>query len=211
MSTDSDANAGSPQEKFATVLAKFGLSADSLTAQSIRTGDRPGGFVLSSDPEASHLPPTMVQVRDIAHLKELGGTPDSHYTSGTYSDKAIRYPAPLSDATRQLLQSAKDKCELEFHLKGESYADIATAAQAYVHGNSEKVKDYEPVINALHFPSQVAVFAVNDVVVQAGSPLVFAPGDPSTLSCSSLTVEPGGQVIVQENVTINSQQTTVQS
>jgi hypothetical protein len=197
------------QQAFHAQLARVGMSPDSLSARSIRTADRPGGFVLSGDPEQSHLPPTMIEVRDLAHLKELAGVPDEHYTSGQRSDKAIPYPAPLSAQAAGLLQSAQDKCELEFHLQPADYENVRMAAEAYVHGNSAKVQGYEALINTLHMPTQMAAFAATEIIVSPGSPLILGPGTTTSLNCASITVEPGGQIIVQTNASITTQQFTV--
>jgi len=180
------------QQAFEARLDRFGLSRDTLSAPSIRTGDRPGGFILSSDPERSHLPPTMILVRDVAHLKALTGIPDEEYESGRLSDQEISYPAPPGGQGQ--LPDADT---------------LRAAVAAYVQGNSAKVKDYEPLINELRMPMTIGVFAAHDVVVSASNPLIFFPGDPTSLVCTSITVEPGGQIIVQETVKLYAQQFTV--
>lgn len=209
---------------FEAGLARFGLGADALTHQAARTSElrgaqpaamlgaeaAPAPVVFSSDPEESHVPPTLVQVNDIAQLKRMAGVPDEHYTGGMYTDRTIDYPHPLPEPTAQLAATAQNKCDLEYHLTDDHVEDVRRAAQAYMQGHSAKVASYEPMINALMFPTQVAVFAGESLVID--SPVVVSGSAPVSWNYGTITVEePNGQIIVQTEFSINTQNFVVSS
>lgn len=212
----------SPEQRsaFEASLARFGLGTDALTHQTARTSElrgfqaaaagmmaaeaAPAPVVFSSDPEQSHVPPTIVQVNDIAQLKQMAGVPDEHYDAGMYTDRTIDYPEPLPEPTAQLLTSAQNKCDLEYNLTDDHFEDVRRAAQAYMQGQSAKVASYEPMINALMFPTQLAVFSGESLVVD--TPVVVSGSAPVSWNYGTITVvEPHGQIIVQTEFNINTQ------
>jgi hypothetical protein len=185
---------------------KLGISAGAMSeATTLDTGATPGPTILSYDAAESHVPPTHVEVRDIAHLKDLAGVEDAHYAAGTYSDAAIHYPDPLPQATMSLMATSPEKCDVDQGVGPDELGTVRQAAQAFVQGHSEKVKDYEPVINSLYFPSTMAVFAGESITVSPGNPLIIKGPGPVTLNYQSITVQPGGQIIIQTDATVNSQ------
>jgi hypothetical protein len=206
MGKDFDALRSEQQSAFHGEMRKMGLEPTALNHEGpLVTGATPGPTILSGDPAVSHVPPTLVQVNSIAHLKQLRGTPDEHFTKRGFSDKSISYPPKLSTAKARLIDSSEDLCALREQLSPEEHANIRRAAEAYVMGLSKKVKSYEPMINATMFPQQMAVFAGESLVVSAENPLIIQGPGPVTLNYASITVETGGQIIIQTSANITTQ------
>lgn len=191
------------QASFRANVARLGLTPDSMVHEPFTTG--PGAAILSSDAKQSKLAPTLIPVRNIAELKTLAGIPDEHYTSGKVSDKAIYYPPPLDEARLSLAVTAVDLCDLQRQLSAEEHEQVRCASEAYMQGRSDKVKGYEPLINALYFPSQIAAFNTDSIVVTAGNPLILSGPNPVAINAASITVEAGGQIIVETHVSIAAQ------
>ncbi len=189
---------------FRAAITRLGLSADHLTHDdTLVTG--PGPTHLSGDPKESKLTPTLIPVRSIAEIKKLGGIPDESYTSGKLSDRAIHYPAEFPQSRHHLVRSAANVCDLQDQLSPEEHAAINSAAAAYVQGNSQKVKSYEPILNALFFPAHVAAFVGDSITVTAGNPLIIGGSVPVVLNYAKVTVDPGGQIICNVQTTWNVQ------
>lgn len=152
------------------------------------------------------------EVKDIADMKQLGGVPDYHYTDEKLSDSHIDYPPPPPKAALVACEAhAGDVCRLQDALDPETLGNVARAARAYLTGNSAKVKDWEPVINAMQFPVSGTVINAGDVVVSPGNPLRIDGPGPVAYNAKSITVEPGGQILVSTEVTFNVGVFTVQS
>lgn len=197
--------------RFNAKMERLGLNPDALTHEGeLVTGATPGPTVLSGDPDQSHLPPTLVRVNDVAHLKALSGLPDEHYVSRKLSDRTVEYPAPLDERRAQIVAESRNQCDLEYRLNDDELRDVRRAARAYVMGHSEKVKSHEPVINAMLFPTQLAVFAGESIVVTKDKPLIITGDHPVSLNYGSITVEDGGQIIIQVTAEITSQVFTQQ-
>lgn len=73
---------------------------------------------------------------------------------------------------------------------------VSAAALAYIAGNDARVDDYEPVINALMFPSVQAPIAAPSITVPSGQVLsIGSPGGaPSTVLASSITIQPNAEL-----------------
>jgi hypothetical protein len=211
MGKDFDALSSEQQTAFHAEMNRMGLDPTALNHEGpLVTGATPGPTILSGDPSVSHVPPTLIQVNSIADLNKMRGTPDEHYTQMGYSDKSIPYPPEFSSAKAGLMDTAEDLCALREQLSPEDHANIRRAAEAYVMGNSEKVKSYESIINATMFPQQMAVFAGESIVVSAANPLVIKGPGPVTLNYASITVEPGGEIVIQTSANITTQTFTQQ-
>lgn len=195
---------------FASGMQRLGLKpTDLIHDDTLDTGATPGPTILSADPSESHIPPIMVPVKDIAEFKKMKGIPDEHYKQKQYSDRTIDYPPELPPQRAAMASKAADGCDLEYQLEPEEHENIKKAAQAYVLGNSEKIKHYEPAINKLMFPAQIAAFTGDAIVVRKGKPLIIKPGkNPNNtvaLNYAKITVEKGGQIIVEANADITTQ------
>jgi hypothetical protein len=201
---------------FRTTVERLQLSIDVLTPRPVRTSELLAGHpaaralgevVFSSDPEDSHVPPTLVQVSSIAQLKRMVGVPDEHYEAGMYSDRAIDYPDPLPRAVAELVDTARNKCDLEYRLSDEHFEHVRRAAHAYMHGHSDRVRSYEPMIDALMFPTQVAVFAGVELVIDTR--VVVSGSAPVTWNYGSITVEEPGKIVVMTEFNVIAQSFTV--
>jgi hypothetical protein len=193
-------------------LKKLGLEADALSHEGeLVTGATPGPTIFSGDPEESHVPPTLITVNSIAELKALQGVPNEHYSTQGISDAAVDYPDELPQPRMKLAETASDICALQDSLQPEEHAQIVKAAQAYMLGDSEKVASYEPLINAAMFPLEVAVISGESIVVSPGKPLIFKGPKPLTVNYATITVEPGGQIIIETDVNLTTQRFEVKS
>ena len=206
MADEFDALSDDQKQAFRGRMAAMGLAPDTLSHQgTLVTGATPGPTILSGDPAESHVPPTLVTVNSIAELKALHGIPDEHYTVKGVADVAVDYPDELPQHRMKLTDTAPDICALRDSLKEDERDQIVKAAKAYVLGNSEKVAAYEPLINAAMFPMQVAVICIPAIVVSSGSPLVITGSKPVSACYGTITVEPGGQIIIETQTNLTAQ------
>jgi hypothetical protein len=191
---------------FQEEMTKLGIAHDALSHEGeFSTGSTPGPTIISSNPEESHIPPTMIPINSIADLKRLRGVPDEHYTSMGFSDSVVDYPEELPAERFGLMDEAADVCALREQLTPEEQDQIRQAAEAYVMGNSEKVQAYEPMINATMFPTQMAAVNGESLVVDKDHPLIIQGDKPVTLNYAKITVKPGGQIIIKTQANITAQ------
>ena len=81
---------------------------------------------------------------------------------------------------------------------------ITAALKAYLLGNSSKVNDYEPIINALRFPMAPSVIASPNIVITAGNPLVVrSPAPSQVITAGQLVFEPGAQMVFPTTSTVS--------
>ncbi|OZG72735.1 hypothetical protein BTA51_14525 [Hahella sp. CCB-MM4] len=197
----SDKLSDTEAKAFADVNQRLGMGANETTFCQDHIMSKGSGPVhMSSDPLASHIPPKIIPVASIADMNKLVGIPD------TNDDSHVEYPEPARQEHLNLLKSANSTDEFHRSVTPEMHENIRKAATAYVLGNSSKVKDYEPLINARMFPGKVAAFVADDIVITADNPLIIKPGDPQVHNYGTITVKPGGYIQVSENATINCQQ-----
>lgn len=199
-----DALSEAQRASFRAGVARCGLSPDKLSRDdTLVTG--PGPTILSGNPETSAVPPVLIPIDSIATLKHYAGIPDDWYTSGRVSDRAIDYPPELPVSRRELVHEAKNACDLREQLTFEERRYVQLAADSFVEGNSEKVRNYEDLINAVYFPTQLAAFTFDSIVVTPEKPLVLEGEWPIDIHVGSVLVEEGGQIIVRVQATINAQ------
>jgi hypothetical protein len=108
------------------------------------------------------------------------------------------YPQAPTPERLARLAKCMNTCDLDYHMTDEEKGLAQSAAEAYMMGNSKKLAAWEPLLNAMFFPSQMTVFAGGDIVVAANSQLVIDAQNP-TLTATSITVEYTGQIVVQTN------------
>lgn len=196
------------QSGFEQSLAKFGLSRAKMQHEEpLITGSMPGPIILSTDIRESTIAPHFIKINDVAEYKRLGGVPDQEYELGRYSDAFIEYPEPWSDEQQRDLMKHNNVCDLEILLADEGRTRVEQAFRAYVRGNTNKVKQYEPLINTLHFPMVAAVFAGDSIVITAKQPLIVKSPDgrPVVLVFATVTIEPGGQIISEATMRLEAQ------
>lgn len=193
------------QKHFLGRIAAYGLSPDDLAGKTVVTGkDKQGPLVISAAADASDVPVIRREINNVAEMKALGGIPDEHYTRDGIADHHVDYPPAINHDPHQALAAAKgDTCALLEHLGPERSGHVGSALRAYLLGNSSKVQEYEPLINAMHFPLTGAVAAGDSITVTPGNPLVITGPGPVSLNYAVMTVEPGAQIIVETELTLN--------
>ena len=205
------------KKKQLTELAKHNLSqADMLP--NIDTSQSEDGVILSSNiNESHHAPSGWVMAANVKELKEKLGVKDSDIDAGLVSDGHIKYPPAASNNLLELHSSSIDGCAFDQSLKDHHLEDahhLSNATTAFVMGHSAKTQSYENSINKVSFPKPmtVPVFAVENVVVTKDKPLIIKGEDdkPVVVNFGSVTVEPGGQIIVLGGSTKWTSQTFIQ-
>ncbi len=132
-------------------------------------------------------------VSSIDEAKKLLGVPDESFKRGT-SDDHLKYPPlPAYAGKPDLTLSA---------LTHEEETDLEDAAHAYLFGHSGKVAGWADTINRLLLPRELSLVAAQSVTVTPGNPLYIR--DPS-YTFGVVTIEPGGQIIVQADSSVNVQ------
>ncbi|WP_157999770.1 hypothetical protein [Paenibacillus elgii] len=175
-------------------MSRYGLTDDIIYKGTITTS---GPTYISADPcHPSIVQPVYVEVASVDDFKEFGGHPDHLFASGDleqYVPVPDEWPAERNDVPYNELTPYER-------------AAICKAYTAYVFGYSPKVESYREVIQKHYFPAKLALFAGEDIVVEAGSPLnLVGSGDqPATYSYNSITVKAGGQINVTGQVTLLS-------
>jgi len=199
------------RKRFTDEQTRMGLKPDHLNHKgTLSTADHGGTIVLSPNSSESTIPPTIVSYNNMAELKAMRGIPDDSFTSGKMSDAFVKYPVPFATSRMNFLNETKNICDLEYHLQPEERKTIENAAHAYLMGHSEKVKDWEPLLNAAFMPGKMAVFSGENLVVKSGQTLKITPDplhpqDPVVLNYQSITVEQGGQILVLAKADVTSQ------
>lgn len=179
------------QARFAAINERFGLQPDEATHGPI---DHPKGktVVYSGDPLQSDVPPKIIHVASIADLRAMLRAP------GHMDDEGVQYPMNLDQYQTLFTRigEVKTKADLQASLSEQEKDAIRLASHAYVQGDPEKVKSFEPLINALMFPAKVAYFSspdnktISGTVEIKGSTLV-------TWNYNAITMEEGSQIVQQ--------------
>lgn len=199
----------SPQQKAAyeADLARIGLTVKDVDQAPIVTSG--GGHRVGGQNESSGGTQNRLIVNQIADLKKIVGVPDADYQNGARSDQGFDYPPPLPADRGQLHTQCANLCELNEKLSSDEHKNIVKAGEQFLLGNSAKVASYEPILNATRFPTEMAVSAAGSITVTAGNPLVFQGTAPIAAVYTSITIEPGGQIIVEAPTTLCTQSFTV--
>lgn len=171
-------------------VAQLGFDPAALRGSNILTGGT--GLRISGAANAFANYVRYKTLTSIDEVKRLIGIPDSTFERGA-SDAHIKYVPPprYGDSTSvtflALTQAEKDELE--------------NAAYAYLFGNSTKVAAWRGPINRLLLPRELSFVAVENVVVKPGSPLYLT--NPS-YTFGAVTIEQGGQIIVQADTSVNA-------
>ena len=191
-------------------MARFGLKPTDLGFEGVHhVGVSRGMLAMAKEAPAPELTAIEVPIQSMAHLKSMIGVPDEHYTNGECSDRCITYPPALPARRQALAANAANICDLEYQLTCNEREHIEKAAHAYLQGNSEKVKSFEPLLDALYTPGTMKVFTGEALVVKAGTTYVLGdtskPDSITAYNFTSVTVEAGGQLKVISPVNLTTQ------
>lgn len=187
------------KQKFHAQLAAFGIPAKDIP-QTI-TAD--GKARMHQDPELATVKTFTVAVKDLAHLKKLCGVPDSVFKQEG-SDAHIPYPPKLQPDRAKLLTTGRKEVT-EAALTADDHKAMRSALTAYMLGNSAKVPpEHVHICDTTQFPAKLSVVATNDLIVSGPYPVTQA------LVCGTITIEPGGYLEVEGDVSIQAQLITVE-
>jgi len=182
-------------------LAEFGWKHNDIPPLVVNTGDNPGTTFLSRDPGfPSAAKPHFIKLNGITDQKRFGGIPDELFKNGSFEEH-YEPPPPFSekDSIIDLTAAVNEGRNLELRKR------ICQAYTAYLFGNSEKVSSYKEIINSVHFPCYVAVFAGQEIFIKKGHPLVIKAKkevEPVVLVFNTIRIEPGGEIVCQADTTI---------
>ena len=153
-----------------------------------------GPVVLSADPKKSSVPPHMVTVTSLDEVKRLAGNADEDYEKGVMEHHHADLPewsASMND---------KDPSEL----KPEENRRIEAAEHGYLYGHSKRFASYKTIIEKHKYPAEFAVFAAEDVCVDASnSP--FKITAESGHNYGTFTICEGGSIEFEANVSMTVQ------
>src|SRR3954464_12888487 len=144
------------QLRHRSYLESLGIDVEHAMSHRIDTSQVKKPVTLTLDLHRTHILPKVVVVNDVATMKKFGGVPDEHFTRGAVSDSGIEYPPEMDDRANRLIDRAESHAALTATVPPAHRDNVRKAMRAYMIGNSQKVKSYEPMINALHFPQYAA-------------------------------------------------------
>ncbi|WP_402718135.1 hypothetical protein [Janthinobacterium rivuli] len=192
--------------KFNARCAQLGVDPSKIQT-SVTTAGAEDGLHCGHPAANSTFPPAnILKVANVAQLKALCACKDEDYVRGLESDAQVRYPQPLSELALPPLSShGRDVALIENFMTETQKAAVVQALHAFLVGNSNKVKDYEAIINAIHFPMSLAVYAAQDITITAANPLVLDSDQIGLYNFGVVTVEPGGSIQVVTAAQMDSQ------
>jgi hypothetical protein len=191
------------KKQYEAELKKIGIDRDSVAKKVVI--DAPHDHM--RDAARAKMKTQKVTVRDLAHLKELGGVPDTRYTQEKQTDTHLTYPQSLPAERHRALSALKDADSLHAAMEPHEHDAVNSAMRAYVLGNSTKVpKELVALANAAHFPTEAAVAAADDLTITS-TYTVKAPPEKQALVVGKLTiVKPNGQIVAEGvDLSINAQ------
>jgi hypothetical protein len=183
------------RQAFDDRLRELGMDP-SHVVQSLRTGDTPGPTYLSNHPDVeSAIPHHPATIDNVDDLKRLAGVPDEEYEAGNlehHHDPLEPWPEEKNEHTQEDLSPDENQ-------------QVHDALTAHVYGHSDRVASYKAVVNNNYFPMDAAAFAVLDVTVDPGHPLILT-GNNQAHNYGTVTIKPGGQIIFDADATMTCQQ-----
>jgi hypothetical protein len=182
------------RKNFEDRLRELGMDPSHVVPE-LRTDATPGPTYLSNDPDfESEIEPQTLTIEDVDHLKKVAGIPDEEYDNGEiphHHEPLEEWPAGKNEhAPADLSPEENDR--------------VRDALIHHVYGHSEKVASYREVLNNHFFPMEAAVWAVLDVTVYPGHPLILK-GNNQGHDFGIVTIKPGGQIIFESDATMTCQ------
>jgi hypothetical protein len=133
-------------------------------------------------------------------MRKMSGFPDEYEDSG---QEEPDYPDPPSKGEMNLADGYA--ANISSSLSDDLRDRIRRAAECYVMGNPEKVKDYESLINATLFPGRIAVFTGDILDVPANTTHVIGGKEPVKLNFEKIIVGDNATISVQTGADITTQ------
>jgi hypothetical protein len=187
---------------FAANNSLVGLGPTEFTAQlsDEELAALPSTRIMSNNPDESHFPVYQISVASIAEMRKIAGFPEEYVdTGGEQPD----YPPPPTAEEISLVTGYSSGLKLQ--INEDLKHRIEKAAQAYVMGNPDRVREYEPLINAALFPGQVTVFTGDTLGVPADALHIIKGDNPTFLNYGKITVGKNASISIQKEVTVNAQ------
>jgi hypothetical protein len=189
--------------RFAEVNARCGLGPDEFTAKlaDSELAALPKTRVMASTGH-SDFPPYILPIGSVEDMRKLVGLAGAFVPPKVGSEPDYPPPPTIEEVESFLNATQGGVKPLISHGFKER---IEKAAIAYVVGDPEKVKGYEPMINSLLYPGRVAVFSGETLDVPSGSDHVLTGDDPVMLNYGKITVAKGGTIKVKSRAFISAQ------
>lgn len=160
----------------------------------ITPATHPGPVTLSADPAKSTIPPHIVTLTSIDEVKRLAGNADADFESGAMA----RHHEPLPEWPAELNGRAPSELAAEHNRR------IGAAEIGYIYGYSKDFESYKTIIEQHKFPVDFAVFAAEDVCIDAtNSPFII--GSDSGHNYGTMTICEGGYLKFEANATLTVQ------
>lgn len=199
------------QEQFNATCRRYGI--DPSTVRATLPTDDMGKGVLCGHPAASSAfpPDNIVHVDTVQEFKALCRGEGGNDVLGATGAASVNYPKPLAEmALPDLASFGQHAGKLRNSLTRAQFQSVSEAMNAYLHGDSSRVADYEDYINKLHFPLQMPVYAVADVTITAAEPLLVHPStSPTSLIFGTVLVQPGGYIEATSTLQMTVQAMTI--
>jgi hypothetical protein len=151
-----------------------------------------------------------VMLRDLQHMKDLGGVPDTRYSKEKQPDTFLSYPQALDPNRARVLTAASDADSVHAALEPHERDAINEASRAYVLGDSTKVpKELVTLANKMNFPMEASFTAADDLTIT--DKYVISGPSPQKLVAGTITiVKPNGQIVAEGiDLSIDAQQIIV--
>ncbi|MCG7409288.1 hypothetical protein MH117_17865 [Paenibacillus sp. ACRRX] len=175
---------------FTQVSVQLGLTEEDIHRGTLTTGASTGPMYLSTKPQfPTAVTPKIVSIQTVQELQTLVGNIKE---AGVLQDVPEPWPDEKWDADAKQLNESDNR-------------KVYAALRAILAGKDTEMTSYTSIVNKRYFPIKAGVFACEDIVVTPDQPLIIEPHghDPVVLTCNSITLEPGGQIICQAPVILS--------
>ena len=176
---------------------KLGWSSHQFPNTVIDTGQKPGITWLSRDIyQPSSFKADFITVNSVEDQKKLGGIDDRFYDERKIQPH-VEIP-PLWD-------SKYNNFAATANLGIEQQQHICMGHSAFLFGDSKAVASYHTMINMVHYPCHVAIYAGKQLIVRKGHCLVTKAqfdGEPVVLFFERILIESGAEINCRADTSI---------
>lgn len=173
------------RSNFGSFLSEFDINYFSDVHRELFTVKAGSQAIFSTtlDRSTSYLP-CLRQTNQFDQFKAWIGMPNELFEQEVFS---FPKELPSKPWPSNYLPEINDLTTLE-------QEDIQKAGYAYLFGNSQLVDSYKAVIEKLHAPFEVAVWAIEKIRIEAGSSLIIQGDLPAVLIVRKLEIVAGGNI-----------------
>ncbi|MEB3311177.1 MAG: hypothetical protein VKJ02_13185 [Snowella sp.] len=187
------------QGTFESFLSEFDINYFSDVHRELLTVKADSQVVLSTTLDRStSYGPCLRQTNQFDQFKAWIGMPNALFEQGVFS---FTQALPSSPWPSNYFPESSRLTDLEKE-------NIQKAGYAYLFGNSQLVASYKAVIEKLHAPFEVAVWAIEKIRIEAGSSLIIQGDLPAVLMVGELEIVEGGNITLYSptNLTVQKLQ-----